>query len=127
MPANSLHFQKLVTYMKYDYTRAIDRADPSNARYRLNIDLNRIEFSGFETADVRAVVDDLEYSLCYLFNSDLTFDAQTLLPTAWCTNVASKHNSTLGLILRHIVDLELAPLIRIPKGNGTRIRFRIND
>lgn len=127
MPANPLHFQELVNDMKYDYENAIDRSDPKNPRYRIKMDFNRTEFSGFETADVRGVVEDLEYTLCYLINSDLTFDAETLLPTAWCTNAGSKHNRTLGLILRLIVDLELAPLKRLPKGNGTRIRFSIND
>ncbi len=112
--------------MKHDYENDIDWTDSANPRYLLKIELNRAEFSGFERADVRAVVEDLEYTLCYLINRDLTFDAQTLLPTAWSTNAGSKHNRTIGRILRLIVDLELAPLIRIPKGNGTRIRFCIN-
>jgi hypothetical protein len=60
-----------------------------------------------------------------LLDSGMTFDAETLLPMAWRTEVGSKHNRTLGVILRRIVDLELAPLKRIPKGNGSRIRFRI--
>ncbi|MDO9477598.1 MAG: hypothetical protein Q7L07_12880 [Pseudohongiella sp.] len=114
------------TKMKYEF-ELIDNSESNNPVYKLNIDPTHKAFSKFDIADVKRVVSDLEYSLCFLFNSQLTFDGETLLPSAWLYETRSQHNKTTGRILSIIVERKLAPLVRLPKGSGSRIRFRINE
>ena len=110
--------------MIYDFNQ-IDNSDPKLPVYKLKIDVHRSEFDRFDTADVRSIVDDLQNSLPFLFDDRLTFDAETLLRTSWCNQIGSKHNRTIGSILRVMINLDLVPLVRLPKGSGTRIRFSI--
>lgn len=112
--------------MKYNFN-LLDNSNPSQPLYMLSIDPNMPELNKFELEDIRAVTLSLKLSLAFLVDARLTFDAETLLGYVWRTENRSKHNRTLGVILRKLVDLKLVPLVRVPKGSGTRIRFRIRQ
>lgn len=110
--------------MKYDLSQ-IDNSNPQQPLYKLEIDIYASQFDRFETKDKRSVVANLQQSLPFLLDDRMTFDAETLLSSAWRTDIGSTHNRMLGAFLRRLIDLELVPLTRVPKGRGTRIRFRI--
>lgn len=111
--------------MKYDRDQ-IDFSNPAQPSYRLRIDTNLPVFSRFDRADVLRVIEDLKRSLPFLLDDSMTFDAETLLPVTWRSDLGSQHNRAIGLILGRMVDLRLVPLVRVQKGSGSRARFRIN-
>lgn len=111
--------------MKYDFEQ-IDNGNPRLPIYRLSVDEFSPAFHKYDSDDVRSVVSGLQDSLPFLFDDRLTVDAETLLGSVWMTEIGTAHNRTFGAILRRLVDLHLVPLIRLPKGSGTRVRFRIN-
>jgi hypothetical protein len=110
--------------MNYDFNK-IDSRDINNQIYELSVDPHLPALDKFAAEDVHEVVQALQESLPSLPDDRLTFDAETLLGPAWRTGNRSQHNRTFGVILRRLVDLNLVPLERVPKGRGTRIRFRI--
>lgn len=110
--------------MKYDRDQ-IDFSNPEQPIYRLQIDANLPVFSTRDHPEVLRVIEDLRQSLAFLLDDRMTFDAETLLPTVWISDLGSQHNRSIGLILGRMVDGKMVPLVRAPKGSGSRVRFRI--
>lgn len=110
--------------MQYDFSK-IDNSNTKIPVYRLQINFNSLNLESVTPEDIRLVVDSLQQTLPFLFDDRMTFDAETLIGSAWCTDLRSEHNRTFGRILRRLVDLKMVPLVRLPKGSGSRIRFRI--
>lgn len=106
-----------------------DAASIVNVAGRLHYDLvipDRIySLSGYNQKDVELVILSLRLSLPELRDVQLSVDSETLLDLAWCNGKNASHNRVLGSILRSLVKHEVVPLIRLPKGGGSRIRFQV--
>jgi|GEM_PF-5236508 len=110
--------------MKY-HKEHITELEDGTLIYELDFTAKHPGLSRFERRDIQSVIDSLMLTLPLLASSYLTFDAETLLYTAWCHSNTT-HNRTIGLLFRKMIDLGLVPLTRIPKHGGSRIRFTIN-
>lgn len=108
--------------MKYDASRIVQHQN-GTAIYTFEALEKLPEIGNYDTQSIRDVIESVALVLPGL-QPDVTYDAQTLLHHCWYRVPRDRHRAQ-GLILRHLIDNGLIPLIRIPKGSGTRIRFEL--
>jgi hypothetical protein len=109
--------------MKYDASRIIQHQN-GTLLYAFDA-LDKLPVIGkYDAQSIKDVIESVALVLPGI-QSDVTYDAQTLLHHCWYRVPRDRHRAQ-GLILRHLIDNGLIPLVRIPKGSGTRIRFELN-
>lgn len=109
--------------MKYDASRIIQHQNGTS--FYIFQALEKLPVIGkYDAQSIKDVIESVALILPSL-HPEVTYDAQTLLHHCWYRVPRGRHRAQ-GLILRHLIDNGLIPLIRIPKGSGTRIRFELN-